>query len=519
MPQVAIATCAVLGLPILAVAFLRDSGAVTAFIPLVAAGVLLSVAISYLGAAFWSTRAGSGDTVFADLMLWGWLRRLYLERQLASAVRLLGGKGSSEDASAGMGSAQRVRLLKQLAAGLEARYPDSSGHSRRVARHAAVIAKRMGLSPREVARIRTAAAVHDVGKVEVPSELVNKPGKLTDVEFAVVKRHAEVGGQMVRGLGDEELARIVRHHHERIDGAGYPEGLAGEDIPLGSRIIAVADTFDAITSNRSYRPAMRHKEALAALAAGAGTQLDKEAVRAFRGYYSGLRPVAIWALLLNGPRQLLPALAAEVKVAGAVSAAALAGLAAGDVAPHIPQAQNGSRPATLPSARALADADLPAGTAAGDSAGVPGASGGLRANGRHDRAAAVGAAAERGSSGTGAPSNGGSGGSNGIAVTGGAPNSGSESGGGGSGERGSNLSESGGNGNSGSNGSDNRGEKSPGDVVSDVTGPAGPAAEAAVAAATGKAAEVARGAESAASPDPPAPGAAVHGASSDALAK
>jgi hypothetical protein len=125
------------------------------------------------------------------------------------------------------------------------------------------------------------------------------------------------------------VARIVRHHHERLDGAGYPDGLSGDRIPLGARIIAVADTFDAITSTRPYRSALRHKVALALLAEEAGSQLDPDAVRAFRSYYSGHRPVAAWALALNGPRQLLASLVGEAKLAGTVTAATLATVAAG----------------------------------------------------------------------------------------------------------------------------------------------------------------------------------------------
>jgi hypothetical protein len=145
---------------------------------------------------------------------------------------------------------------------------------------------------------------------------------------------------MAAALDDEELTRIVRHHHERLDGAGYPDGLAGGGIPIGARIIAVADTFDAITSTRSYRSGRRHKVALSLLGAEAGSQLDPDAVRVFRRYYSGHRPVAAWALALNGPRQLIASLAGEAKLAGTVTAATLATVAAGGAA--IP-AQNPDR--------------------------------------------------------------------------------------------------------------------------------------------------------------------------------
>jgi putative nucleotidyltransferase with HDIG domain len=191
-------------------------------------------------------------------------------------------------------SRSQARELDRLAAGLDRRVTGSAGHSRRVALYAAGVAKRMGLSPQRVARIRRAGALHDIGKAHTPAEIVNKPGPLSDEEFAVVRRHAMVGGWIVARLGDEELAAIVRHHHERLDGAGYPDGLAGDEIPLGARIVAVADTFDALASSRPYRPAKHSDEALELLEAEAGAQLDPDAVTAFRGYYSrhaGLRRV------------------------------------------------------------------------------------------------------------------------------------------------------------------------------------------------------------------------------------
>jgi len=184
-----------------------------------------------------------------------------------------------------------ARTLARLAAGLEVRAPGINGHSRRVSRYAAGIARRMGLPREQVARVRQAAAVHDIGKLEMPARIVNKPGPLSDEEFTQVQRHAAAGERMVAGLGDEQLSAIVRHHHERVDGAGYPDGLVGAEIPLGARIVAVADTFDALTSTRPYRPASNHRDALVLLGAEAGAQLDPDVVRAFRDYYSGFRGV------------------------------------------------------------------------------------------------------------------------------------------------------------------------------------------------------------------------------------
>jgi len=198
--------------------------------------------------------------------------------------------GSIEfDGGAAIDRGACARTLDRLAAGLEARVPGIDGHSRRVARYAAGIAREIGLPREQVERVRRAGAVHDIGKLEMPVAIVNKPAPLSASEFALVKRHSVAGEKMVAGLGDPQLAAIVRHHHERIDGSGYPDGLAGEQIPLGARIVAVADTFDALTSTRPYRPASRHREALALLDLEAGSQLDPGAVAAFRAYYSGPR--------------------------------------------------------------------------------------------------------------------------------------------------------------------------------------------------------------------------------------
>jgi len=188
-----------------------------------------------------------------------------------------------------LGRRSPAQVMERLGAALEARAPGAEGHARRVARYAAGIAREVGLSREQVARIRRAAALHDIGKLETPAALVNKAGPLSEEEFAIVKRHAAVGARLVVGFGDEELAAIVRHHHERVDGSGYPDGLVGAQIPFGARIVAVADTFDALTSTRPYRTAKRHREALDLIRAEAGAQLDPEVVGAFRRYHSGPR--------------------------------------------------------------------------------------------------------------------------------------------------------------------------------------------------------------------------------------
>ena len=166
-----------------------------------------------------------------------------------------------------------------------------------------MIAKKLGVPAAEVARIRLAATLHDVGKLVVPPAVLNKPGRLTEVELGVVERHAPVGADMVSPIGDDELTRIVAGHHERLDGTGYPSRLSGNEIPLGARIIAVADTFDALTSTRIYKPAKRHRDVFRILGEEMGTQLDPVAVQAFSRCYSGFRGIAAWSIVSGAPQR------------------------------------------------------------------------------------------------------------------------------------------------------------------------------------------------------------------------
>ncbi len=212
------------------------------------------------------------------------------ERRLAAALQILRGGGGPNDLSSG----RRAELLAELAAELEARDPWTHGHSRRVAKHTVEIAARLGLPARQVRILRAAAMLHDVGKINTPSAVLHKPGRLTRVELGLIELHPVDGADIVSTLGDPELTAMVRHHHERLDGSGYPDRLAGAEIPLGARIIAVADTFDAITSTRPYRPARTHRHALAVLEEEAGVRLDPAGVEAFCAYYAERSPRPLW---------------------------------------------------------------------------------------------------------------------------------------------------------------------------------------------------------------------------------
>jgi hypothetical protein len=355
--QVATATLVVAGLPVSIVWWLRASGTISSAAIGALVGVALSLCASQVGCVLWEKLPGSEDLLFSELMLWGFVHRWHTQRRLTSAVEMVGPMGQAQrGAAGGLSTKQQAKLLEQLVAGLETRDPYLHGHSRRVARHAWMIARRMGLPREEVARIRTAAAVHDVGKIETPKAILHRPGPLSADEFEVIKRHPSDGALMAEALHDPELTAMVRHHHERLDGTGYPGGLCGTDIPLGARIIAVADTFDAITSTRSYRPASPHKKAIDILKRESGTQLDPAVVRAFCGHYAGRRPIFIWASVAGLPERVVSwlggGLASVASAAKILAVAVLVGGVAGTTSTlALPPAKSGS--ATLSAVRTV----------------------------------------------------------------------------------------------------------------------------------------------------------------------
>ena len=155
------------------------------------------------------------------------------------------------------------------------------GHSMRVCHLTAAVCRRLGLSSLPSELITTAALLHDVGKLAIPSSILDHPGRLSERDWELVRDHAVIGERTLRLIqGLEAAAVLVRHSHERVDGLGYPDGLAGSRIPLGSRIISACDTWDAMTSDRPYRRAMSREEALDALVHAAGAQLDVDVVAA-----------------------------------------------------------------------------------------------------------------------------------------------------------------------------------------------------------------------------------------------
>ena len=170
---------------------------------------------------------------------------------------------------------------------LERHDPDSAGHAERVTALALRIADTLRAGAARVDAIREGGPVHDVGKLAVAASILRKPGALEPEELEVIRTHAVLGARMLErfatvqhGLG------CVLHHHERWDGSGYPHGLAGEDIPIEARILAVADAYDSMTSDRPYRAAFEHEKAVAEVERCAGTQFDPQVARAFLGLVS-----------------------------------------------------------------------------------------------------------------------------------------------------------------------------------------------------------------------------------------
>ncbi len=175
-------------------------------------------------------------------------------------------------------------FVRSVADALEAKDEYIHGHSRRVGGYAVAIGRRMELDETSLEQLRLAAFLHDVGKIGTPEHILLKPGSLSSEEHAVMRLHPRRGARMLTGIADmEKVAEAVLHHHEHFDGTGYPNLLQGEQIPILSRIILVADAYDALTSPRPFRPACSHLEAIDQLEKAAGSQFDPEVVRAFTG--------------------------------------------------------------------------------------------------------------------------------------------------------------------------------------------------------------------------------------------
>ena len=178
--------------------------------------------------------------------------------------------------------------LLGLANAIEAKDPYTRGHSDRVSRWSRRLGVALDLDPQAVEVIAQAGLLHDLGKIGVPEQVIRKSGPLADTEWALMRRHPLIGADIVAPLEFFAAgALVIRHHHERVDGSGYPDGLRGDQIPIGARIVAVADVYDALTSDRPYRKALTPFAAVDYLSGEAGRSLDEDAVAVFIGLVQG----------------------------------------------------------------------------------------------------------------------------------------------------------------------------------------------------------------------------------------
>jgi putative nucleotidyltransferase with HDIG domain len=181
-----------------------------------------------------------------------------------------------------------LNSITSLAFALEARDKYTSGHSQRVSKIALLICRRLGLPQDYVEKVTLAGLVHDIGKIGIKESILMKEGLLTHEEYSHIMAHSVIGEHILRpAIDDEEILKIVRHHHERYNGSGYPDGLSGQQIPLGARILAVADIYDAMTSDRPYRKALNPVTAIAELKDQTGHMFDQVVVDAFFQIASG----------------------------------------------------------------------------------------------------------------------------------------------------------------------------------------------------------------------------------------
>ena len=170
-----------------------------------------------------------------------------------------------------------MQIVKALSGAIDAKDTYTNGHSTRVADYSRKIAKHAGFSAKQQDDIYMMGLLHDVGKIGIPGVIINKPGKLTDEEFEKIKTHPALGEGILKNITEfPQLAVGARWHHERYDGRGYPDGIAGEDIPTEARIIAVADAYDAMSSRRSYRDVLAQNVVREEMAKGRGTQFDPD---------------------------------------------------------------------------------------------------------------------------------------------------------------------------------------------------------------------------------------------------
>ena len=218
------------------------------------------------------------------------LRSAWPASQLADQRPRLTGDSSDPDlvVAEALLASQTLALTTRLAK----KDPYTAGHTRRVARRAVQVAEALGLPPAVLRAVAIGGLLHDIGKLSIPDAILNKPGALDAGEYAIIRRHPEDGEQLIRCLGgfSPQVLRLVRNHHERLDGRGYPHGLTGDQLDLPTRVLSVCDVYDALISNRVYRPAWSQEQALERLRAEIGGAFDRRCVAALHHVAEDERP-------------------------------------------------------------------------------------------------------------------------------------------------------------------------------------------------------------------------------------
>lgn len=175
-----------------------------------------------------------------------------------------------------------LQMMQSLSTTIEAKDKYTRGHSRRVAQYASLVAKSLGWTDQEIENIKSCAYLHDIGKIGIPDQILNKPGQLTEDEFSLIKQHTIIGQDILKDITIiPHLGEVTRSHHEHYDGTGYPDGLKGNEIPIQARIIALCDSYDAMNSKRIYRNALSFKQIKEEIEKNAGTQFDPEITKIF----------------------------------------------------------------------------------------------------------------------------------------------------------------------------------------------------------------------------------------------
>ena len=244
--------------------------------------ILLTAGAVVAGSAIWARQPESAGVSFGDLMLWSWIRQYQAEGTLHDATATMGFDRHGRFLGHSTASEQdQVAAMRAIAKALDAKSTYTLGHSARVARHARRVADELELTDEKTRALFLAAELHDLGNIALSDEVLRKAGKLTLEERSDIEAHVLVGARLVEKAGSKDVVDGILHHHERWDGDGYPEHLAGREVPAFARIIGIAEAYDAMTSTRPYRQSFSKQHAIEVLRAESGMQFDGELVEVF----------------------------------------------------------------------------------------------------------------------------------------------------------------------------------------------------------------------------------------------